>query len=35
MLVAMKKIDGELFDDLREQFLRLDMTGDGKTHQIS
>mmetsp|Transcript_9349 Transcript_9349/g.21087 ORF Transcript_9349/g.21087 Transcript_9349/m.21087 type:complete len:546 (+) Transcript_9349:107-1744(+) len=30
MLVAMKKIDGELFDDLREQFLRLDMTGDGR-----
>ena len=31
MLVAMKKIDGELFDDLRDQFARLDLTGDGKT----
>ena len=32
MLVAMKKIDGELFDDLRDQFDRLDLTGDGKAH---
>lgn len=30
MLVAMRKIDGELFDDLRDQFIRLDVTGDGK-----
>jgi len=30
MLVAMKKIDGELFDDLRDQFDRLDLTGDGQ-----
>ena len=30
MLVAMKKIDGELFDDLRYRFRQLDQTGDGK-----
>ena len=30
MLVAMKKIDGELFDDLRYRFHQLDQTGDGK-----
>ena len=30
MLVAMKKVDGELFDDLHKQFLHIDMTGDGK-----
>jgi len=29
MLVAMKKIDGELFDDLRHRFRQLDQTGDG------
>jgi Ca2+-binding EF-hand superfamily protein len=30
MLVAMKKIDGELFDDLRYRFHQLNQTGDGK-----
>merc|ERR1712194_410164 len=30
MLVAMNKCDGALFDDLRDQFHRLDMTGDGQ-----
>jgi len=30
MLVAMKKIDGEIFDDLRYRFRQLDQTGDGK-----
>ena len=28
MLVAMKKIDKELFDDLHDQFVQLDPTGD-------
>ncbi|KAL7482743.1 hypothetical protein ACHAW6_008404, partial [Cyclotella cf. meneghiniana] len=30
MLVAMKKVDAKLFDDLHHQFLRMDATGDGK-----
>eukprot|EP00804_Cyclotella_cryptica_P008639 CCRYP_007602-RA/>CCRYP_007602-RA protein AED:0.05 eAED:0.05 QI:225/0.6/0.66/1/0.8/0.83/6/4139/508 len=30
MLVAMKKVDAKLFDDLHQQFLRMDATGDGK-----
>ncbi len=30
MLVAMKKIDRELFDDLHDQFVQLDPTGDGQ-----
>jgi hypothetical protein len=30
MLVAMKKIDKELFDDLHDQFVQLDPTGDGQ-----
>ncbi len=30
MLVAMKKIDGDLFDDLQFRFKQLDKTGDGK-----
>lgn len=30
MLVSMRKIDGELFDDLRHRFEELDSTGDGK-----
>jgi len=30
MLVAMNKVDGALFNDLRDQFRLLDMTGDGK-----
>jgi Ca2+-binding EF-hand superfamily protein len=30
MLVAMKKVDAKLFDDLHQQFLKLDATGDGK-----
>lgn len=30
MLVAMKKIDKELFDDLHNQFVQLDPTGDGQ-----
>lgn len=29
MLVAMKKIDADLFDELRNQFKEIDMTGDG------
>ncbi|KAL3809946.1 hypothetical protein ACHAXA_011388 [Cyclostephanos tholiformis] len=33
MLVAMRKIDGELFDDLRYRFHQLDPTGDGKITQ--
>ena len=30
MLVAMNKVDGALFNDLRDQFRQLDMTGDGQ-----
>ncbi len=30
MLVAMKKIDGGLFDDLCDQFKSMDLTNDGK-----
>lgn len=30
MLVAMKKVDGKIFDDLHNQFCQLDTTGDGK-----
>jgi Ca2+-binding EF-hand superfamily protein len=30
MLVAMKKVDKELFDDLHDQFVQLDPTGDGQ-----
>jgi Ca2+-binding EF-hand superfamily protein len=30
MLVAMRKIDEELFDELRYRFRQLDETGDGK-----
>ena len=29
MLVAMKKIDGELFDELRNRFKELNMSGNG------
>jgi hypothetical protein len=30
MLVAMKKVDVKLFDDLHEQFRKMDVVGDGK-----
>ncbi|KAL7490331.1 hypothetical protein ACHAW6_016202 [Cyclotella cf. meneghiniana] len=30
-LVALKKVDAKLFNDLHHQFLRMDSTGDGKT----
>ncbi|KAL7536818.1 hypothetical protein ACHAXR_007414, partial [Thalassiosira sp. AJA248-18] len=30
MLVAMRKVDADLFDNLRDQFSDLDLTGDGK-----
>jgi Ca2+-binding EF-hand superfamily protein len=30
MLVAMKKVDVKLFDDLHEQFRKMDVIGDGK-----
>lgn len=32
MLVAMKKVDAQLFDDLHQQFCLLDSTGDGKVN---
>ena len=32
LAVAMRKIDASLFDELREQFVKLDMTGDGKRY---
>mmetsp|Transcript_7706 Transcript_7706/g.15448 ORF Transcript_7706/g.15448 Transcript_7706/m.15448 type:complete len:86 (+) Transcript_7706:2612-2869(+) len=30
MLIAMKKVDAQLLDDLHAQFCQLDTTGDGK-----
>lgn len=30
MLVAMKKVDAKLFDDIHEQFKKIDVVGDGK-----
>ena len=33
MLVAMKKVDVKLFDDLHDQFLKMDIVGDGKITQ--
>lgn len=32
MLVAMKKVDAQLFGDLHQQFCLLDSTGDGKVN---
>ena len=31
----MRKIDASLFDELREQFVKLDMTGDGMCQSVA